>query len=438
MSEIFPLNVDPVHGRREFLALAAAGLTASPPILLRAEEAKPPLTGAADPNLEPFDTLMTSFVRENEVPGASLAVTRNGKLVYARGFGYADVEKKEPVRPADLFRIASVSKPITAVAILQLVAKGDLKLDDPVLDRLKLAPFLEANVKPDPRWKRITIRHCLQHTGGWDRDKSYDPIGRPQAIAEALGIRLPVTPADVVRYMMGQPLDFDPGERFAYSNLGYLVLGRIIEGVTKQKYDAYVKKEVFAPLGVTAARLGRALLEDRAAGEVRYYDAKKRTGPCLYPPRVGKPVPLPYGAQNLEAFEAHGGWIASAVDLVRFSAAFDDPNKCPILDAKSIEEMWKRPEGAAGEPKAAYYGCGWSVRRIGPAEKANTWHGGYIAGTEALLVRRWDGLNWAVLFNTADGPDGKSLTGLIDGRLHEAADRVKKWPAADQFGNYLK
>lgn len=446
MAEIAPLFFDTQLTRRAFLALtaaSAAGLSPCCPVFAQPIDGKLPVTGAANRNLEPFDTLMLSFVKENKVPGASLAVTRNGSLVYARGFGYADVEKKEPVQPAALFRIASVSKPITGVAIMQLVAMDRLKLDDKVMDRMRLTPFLAAGAKPDLRWKQITVRQCLHHTGGWDQNKSYDPILRPWDIAKALGIRPPVTPVHIVRYMMGQSLDFGPGERLVYSNLGYLVLGRIIEAVTGQKYEAYIKKEVLGPLGVKTAQLGRALIENRAKGEVRYYDAKKRTGVALFPPRLGQQVPIQYGAENFEAFEAHGGWIASAVDLVKFAAAFDDPARCPILGAKEIAEMWARPDGAAGleadgKPKAAFYGCGWNVRPVGATGKSNTWHTGFISGTEALLVRRWDGLNWAVLFNTHHNPDGNSLAGLIDGPVHEAADKVKNWPDLDQFSKFLK
>lgn len=439
-----PSFVVPRPTRRAFLALTAAtaaGLVRRCPLHAQ-PSGRVPVKGAAEPGLEPFDQLMTSFVTEHRVPGAALAVSRHGKLIYARGFGYADVENKEPVQPAALFRIASVSKPLTAVAVMQLVDKGRLRLDDAVVDRMKLAPLVTAGSRPDPRWNRITVRQCLQHTGGWDRDKSYDPIGKAWDIAGAFGIQPPVMPVHVVRYMMGQPLDFDPGERYAYSNLGYLVLGRIIEAVTGQKYETYVQREVLAPLGIKRMRLGRALAENRTQGEVRYYDAKQRTGPALYPPRLGQPVPVQYGAANLEAYEAHGGWLASAVDLVRFAAAFDNPARCPLLGPKAIEEMWARPAGAAGReadgrPKDAYYGCGWQVRPVGQTGRSNAWHTGFITGTEALLVRRWDGLDWAVLFNTDRAPDGSRLAGLIDGRLHKAAAQVKGWPAVDRFGQLL-
>ena len=401
------------------------------------------MTGIANPNLEPFDRLMTSFLEEHKVPGASLAVTRSGKLVYARGFGYSDVETKEPVQPAALFRIASVSKPVTGVAVMQLVERKKLKLDDKVLDRMKLTPFLPADAMPDPRWKQITVRHCLQHTGGWDREKSFDPVFQPGLVAKGLGIKPPTTPTQIVQYVMGQPLDFGPGERHAYSNLGYLVLGRIIEAVTGQSYELYVKKEVLAPLGIKRMRLGQAWIENRSSGEVRYYDTKKRKAPALYLPLFGQQVPIQYGGDNFEAFEAHGGWIASAVDLVKLATEFDNPAKCRILSAKSIEEMWARPDGKAGyeldgKPKDVFYGCGWSVRPVGKTGKLNTWHVGIIAGTGASLVRRWDGVNWAVLFNTDESTNGKYLVDLIDDGLHQAANNVKSWPKTDQFGAFLK
>ncbi|MCA9114512.1 MAG: beta-lactamase family protein [Planctomycetaceae bacterium] len=449
MPDVPPVSLGETDfSRRLFLSLAAAagaaaGRTMPFSVFAQAGEEELPVTGVAQADLEPFDRLMASFVEEHNVPGAALAVTQRGRLVYARGFGFADVEQKQPVQPASLFRIASISKPLTAVAIMQLVERNKLQLDDSVLPLMQLEPLLPAGSTPDSRWEQITIPQCLQHTGGWDRSITPDPIGRAWEIAAALGIQPPVTPAHIVRYMMGQPLDFDPGERYAYSNLGYLILGRIIEAVTGQTYEAHVKQMVARPLGIRTLQLGRALMENRAEGEVRYYDSEQRTGKSLYPPLVGQEVPRPYGGDNLEAYEAHGGWIASVVDLVRFAAAFDDPARCPLLGAAAIREMWTPPEGAAGHeddgsPKAVYYGCGWNVRPVGTTGKSNNWHAGFIPGSESLLVRRWDGLNWAVLFNTHRNHTGKSLASQIDGRLHEAADQVKAWPETDQFDRFLK
>ena len=127
-----------------------------------------PISGAAVPGMESYDQTITDFMRKHAIPGGEVAVLRDGKLIYARGFGYADVENKTPVQPDALFRIASVSKPITAAAIMKLVEEGKLGLDG------RVAPFV-AHLTPapgatvDPRWEQITIRHLLNHSGGVHR-----------------------------------------------------------------------------------------------------------------------------------------------------------------------------------------------------------------------------------------------------------------------------
>ena len=133
-------------------------------------------------------------------------------------------------------------------------------------------------------------------------------------------------------------------------------------------------------------------------------------------------VPNPYGAWCLESMDSHGGWIASAPDLVRFAAALGQPGK--VLTNQSLKTLWARP--AYDDPKgAAYYAFGWMVRPAG--QSANTWHNGSLPGTSTLLVRRHDGFVWAVLFNSREGdPAGK-----IDGLIHAAVDAVKEWPEGE-------
>src|SRR5262249_14517976 len=151
----------------------------------------------------------------------------------------------------------------------------------------------------------------------------------------------------IIRYMTEQPLDFDPGERYAYSNFGYSLLGRIIERTTGKQYGEFARTAVLEPLGIRRTRLGFTLLPQRAKDEVRYYDFKGRTPPAVMGD-IGQEVPLPYGSWCLEAMDAHGGWIASAVDLVRFASAFDEPGKCPILSAESVESLFARAEDGSG------------------------------------------------------------------------------------------
>ncbi len=233
--------------------------------------------------------------------------------------------------------------------------------------------------------------------------------------------------------MVREPLDFEPGTEYHYSNFGYCLLGRVIEKVSGKSYEEYVQKHVLEPLGITTMRLGHTLAKERAKGEVVYYTSEKDKEKAIMGPEIGKLVPEQYGAWSLEALDAHGGWIASAEDLVRFASAFNHPKKCKILGEKYIEVMFARPEGVVGKnkegkPKDVYYGCGWEVH-VFKDGTMNTWHAGSLPGTSALLVRRNDGLTWAVLFNSRNMPGKKDEPAdLIDGLLHDAADEVENWP----------
>ena len=389
--------------------------------------------------LASFDHEIQAFMRARKVPGGALAVTKHGRLVYARGYGWADREKQVPVRPNSLFRIASISKPITAIAILKLFESNQIDLDAPAFDALKLTPFLEPGRVEDSRLKKISIRQLLHHSGGWDRDKSFDPMFRSKRIAETLGIPGPPHANAIVRYMLGQPLDFEPGTRYAYSNFGYCVLGRFIETVSGQSYERFVKEAVLQPLGIKNMRLGASRPEGRAHGEVHYYTPNNATGPSVFP-GVAKKVPLPYGTFCLEAMDAHGGWLASAVDLARLTAVLDETGHEPLLKAETRQILLNRPavplwRTEDGQLQDYYYACGWLVRPNGKNGRPNYWHNGSLPGTYSLLVYRGDGLSWAVLFNQRSN-DPKLPDNAIDPALHRAADAVTHWPDIDLFPQF--
>jgi N-acyl-D-amino-acid deacylase len=394
-------------------ACLAAGALARP-----APRPRIPVTGKASPNLASFDRLLIKFLTSNkQVPGAALAVSHNGKVVYSRGFGYADKARKVPVQPNARFRIASVTKPLTAVAILQLVEHGKLKLDSKVFDVLKLKAPKNGF---DARWKQITIRHLLYHRGGFDRDKSGDPMFMSPTIVQKVGGKPPARPNQIIQFMLRRKLDFNPGSREVYSNFGYCLLGQVIAHLGGGNYPNYVKSHVLRPLGITGMAEGHTL--NPQAHEVHYY--APGTGTAVMGPHLGKPVPLPYGAWCLESMAAHGGWIASAADLVRFACAFDNPARCNVLRPASIKTMFSTDPSNKGKP--SFYASGWMVRPVG--NKANTWHNGSLDGTSTLLVRRSDGLNWAILFNTREQVAGQEPADWMDSPLHAAADAVKKWP----------
>lgn len=381
-------------------------------------------TGEENPQFASFDRLLQRFLEEHRAPGAALAVTDGGKLVYSQGYGYADVAAGEPARADSLFRIASLSKPITAVAVLQLVEQGKLRLEDKVFSLLDYEAHLEPDAKPDARLADITIEQLLEHRGGWDRDQSFDAMFQSVRFAQLLGTPAPAGPDEVIRCMLGLPLDFAPGERYAYSNYGYCLLGRLVERASGMGYEEYVRERVLAPIGVTSMRIGASRLEGRQPGEVRYYDPSRSKS--VFAKDLGELVPTPYGGWHLEAMDAHGGWIASAVDLAKFCAAFDDPEHSPLLKAESIRRMYGRPAGLAGhddqgQPKEVYYSLGWQNRVVGE-HGANHWHTGSLGGTATLMVRRHDGRNWVVLFNARSSAKAGHLGNAIDPLLHKAAN----------------
>ncbi len=389
-----------------------------------------PVTGTPQPELAEFDAWMQKFLADHKIPGAALAIAKDGKLVYARGFGWADRDAQEPVQPESLFRIASVSKPITAVAILKLVDRGKLTLNDKILDHLRYEPHFAAGGKFDERWREITIQHCLSHTGGWDRGQSYDPMFQAVRMAKSLEIELPILPEHIIRYQLGQPLDFRPGERYAYSNFGYSLLGRVIEKVSGQPYEKHVQEEVLSPLGITRARIGGSLAEQRAEGEVRYYDVHNAKRTAIVGVGAGvSDVPISYGTWRQETLDSHGGWIASAPDLAKFAAAFDfnaadDGVRSGLLTGDGVWRMFSpvvkmTPAAGSTVKRDRFYGLGWMIEP-GEGERAFTArHGGALPCTASSLMHFPGGVNLAVVTNLGQSPDGKFLGRQLEPPLTE-------------------
>lgn len=379
-------------------------------------------TGESDPALRPFDDAVSEVLEMTGAPGAALAVAHEGRLVLARGYGYADVATRERVTPASRFRIASVSKPITAVATMKLVEEGRLSLDDRAAELLGFTP--PEGTLIDPRIRDITVRHLLYHAGGWDRERSgFDPPFAADRIAIAMGERPPASPTMIVRFMLGQELDFEPGSRQVYSNVGYAVLGRIIEAVTGEPYHEYVRRTVLEPAGAYTVELGRSFREERSPDEVRYHDPRRFLS--MFPGRGM--VPAPYGAFSIEAMDAHGGWIASAPDLVRFMVHVDlDPSVPDMLGPETLRTMVSPHETASGD--STFFAMGWEILRNGDG---SVWfHRGDLPGTTALLVCAGR-TQFALLMNGNTG--SRENAERILPLLLAAAGAVEEWPRRDLF-----
>lgn len=399
-----------------------------------------PVTGKSIEALAGLDDAIIRLIAKHDLPGISLAISDHGRLIHSRGYGFADRESGEPVSRSSRFRIASLSKPITSVAVLRLVEMGKLRLDDKVFEILDVPEPIADSPPPDQRLKAVTIKHLLRHRGGWDRDQSFDPMFRAVQWAQLCRCDPPAMPGEVIRAMYAQPLDFDPGQRYAYSNYGYCLLGRVIEKLSGQSYESFVQTQIFQPLEIKSIALGKTRIDGRQTDEVRYYHPGE--GKSVFASDLEQPVPNPYGAWCLEAMDAHGGWIASADDLVRFINAIGfDPAIAradaidgaavanTILSRGSVRSLLTRPDGAATE-KGSYYGFGWTIRP--EQDGANTIsHNGSLPGTATELTRRADGRCFAVLINSRSGDGGRNPLNEVTKAIHRAIAELSTDQAAD-------
>ena len=363
------------------------------------------------------------FMAEHSIAGLTLAVTKHGELKIAEGYGVRDRKTKSPMQADTLIRIASLAKPITAAVILRM---SELELID--LDRPAFS-YLPAELRPapgiqNPQLEVITIRNLLQHTGGWDRAVSplRDPMFKNQQIAKELGLSRPAQVEEIIRYMLDHPLDHCPGSKFAYSNLGYAILGRIIESVSAMSYEEASCHYVLGPAGVEAMEMGRTLANDRPANEASYhYWDPCELAPSVFPADAAE-VSWPEGGFYLESMDAHGGWIANVLDLSRFAVALEGQgNTSALLAPDSLELMTRRPALENHDKQNAWYGLGWRIRQN--SEGVGWWHSGYLHGSLSLMTRSWDGCTWCGLLNSSTEVPRQPLDGLdaIMGRASRRA-----------------
>lgn len=415
------------------LALASTVCTSTP---LSTFGKNKPITGYTSPSLEPFDRVMTRLIDKYQIPGGSLAVARDGRLVLARGYGWADVAAKEAVQPESLFRLASLTKPITAVATLHLgeslVFQGiypDLNafLSEKAFDLVDVQPYSKIT---DPRLKNITIRDLLQHSGGWNRYRVGDPMFRPtlEYIAKGMGKPQTLSNYELISYMMGKKLSFTPGTFSAYSNLGYSVLGRIIEKISGRSYQAYVS-DMLREMEIYNVYSGKTRKQDRLSGEVHYYDYPG--APLVKSVLDGQLANRPYGEFYLETQDANGGLVTSAPTLVKFVATLEGLRTLPSpISLEARQEMIKKPGLKAYLKAKRYYALGWGLRL---KDEGLEWsHDGAFAGTRTLLLRLPDGTIAAALFNSRPYRDWRFIDELRKS-LENAAKAVQSWPDYDCF-----
>ncbi|MFB6319694.1 serine hydrolase domain-containing protein [Saccharicrinis sp. FJH54] len=342
-----------------------------------------------------FESRFNRFLSFWNIKGASVAVARDGKLIYAKGFGLSDVKDSKEVEPYNLFRIASVSKLITATAIMKLVEDHKLTLDDKVFGPdgiLNMAPY---DTYRDKKVEEITVRHLLEHSGGWTT-RYGDPLFEQHALARRYGYEEPLSSEDIIAIMLKKRLQFRPGEASYYSNLGFVILGKVIEAVSGVDYELFVKAKILYPLGIFDMKLAENHRSNKDKLEVNYYEQPGaiKIEDCN---GSGELVSKSNGGNNVTSLGAAGGWIASSTDLMKLLLAVDGFNfPADILSEHSLTTM--------ATPKAIGYSpLGWRT-----TNRHGYWlRTGSFAGTSCVLKRRPDGISYVILCNTSAwvGPD---------------------------------
>ncbi len=382
---------------------------------------KVPIAGKAGPGLEKLDEAMLDIMARHGVPGAAFAVARDGKLLLAKGYGWANVATGAPATPETLFGMASLSKTFTAIAILKLVEQSKFGLDDAVFAILKdvRAP---AGARVDPRLADVTVRQCLNHSGGWDRGAKGDPINWEPQICRTYRVPAPLSSRQLVEVMLGQPLDFNPGTEQKYSNVGYVILGEVIAKVSGQPYERFVIDNVLTPMGIKQAGL-------------HGFDGKYILGEavrCL----AGTLIALP--AMLLPMVNAAGGWAASAVDLARFLTNLDGSRGEPVLNEKSRRLMIARPpDPLKPRENGTWFGLGWDSVLVKDKTFAYSKEGSY-QGMRTFMKRLANGLNWVLLYNASmdfDPQDTRIATNAVQ-EVHQLVESHTKYPDIDLFKEF--
>jgi D-alanyl-D-alanine carboxypeptidase len=316
------------------------------------------------------DDYVKAEMQKQHVPGLSLAVIKDGKIIKAEGYGLANVELNVPARPETVYKIGSVSKQFIASGIMLLVEEGKVGLDD------KISKFLEGTPET---WKEITVRHLLTHTSGIVREApGFDPLKIQYD-------------ADVIKTAYPLPLRFAPGEKYEYCNVGYFTLAEIIRKVTGKPWGEYLNERMFLPLEMNATRTTTIteIVQNRANGYARK-DGRMQNADTYF------------------ALRPSGAFLSSVLDLAKWDAALYTDR---ILKQSVRDQMWSPVKLNNGTSHP--YGFGWELGTLSGHKFVR--HGGSLPGFRAALTRFVDDkLTVVVLTNGGNANPALIALGVAD------------------------
>jgi CubicO group peptidase (beta-lactamase class C family) len=349
--------------------------------------------------MQAFDQILLDLMDSYGVPGIALAVSRDGSKIIERGYGLLD--RDDPASQATAqssFRIASCSKPITAMAVLKLLGQHVFTLGTPIFALLSptfpLLPGKTAAVGV----AQITVRQLLNHSAGWS-DTAFDPMFAVVTIAQSVAGAWPppANQTQIIQTMWSQSLVAAPGSQYAYANFHYCLLGRLLEHFLGN-YALYVGEIILQPFGMASTFLATHLLTDRRPGEARYhpYPGEPQVNSVFTPGKVD----VPYGGFDIENMDSHGGWVASPIDLVAF---MNGVFRSGFIDTTLITAAGNTVQ--VPNTNNLSYGLGWNVRAV--TGGFTYFHLGSLPGTSSVMVRtRWPSgadVCWAAVMNMCSG-----------------------------------
>jgi CubicO group peptidase (beta-lactamase class C family) len=329
---------------RRIRTLLLSLLPLSLPAVVVAQHADSPAASGRDS----VDEYVERAMSRQHIPGLSLAVVRDGRVVKSRGYGFASIEHQAPASPNTVYELASTTKPFVATAIMLLAEDGKLRIDDRIAQYIDSVPA---------QWSGVTIRQLLTHTSGI---KDY--------LADLRHDFAHDTPAEeIARVVLAAPPNFAPGAKWSYSNSGYVLLGMIVRRVSGESYDVFLARRVFAPLGMTATRRDTPdeIVAARASGYLWYGPAGMHNGDFL---------------KYLMTNHGDRGLLSTALDLARWDAALSDGR---LLTSATRDAMWQRVSLTDGSTYG--YGLGWFVDTV--RGHRHVYHPGGAPGTAAVLAR---------------------------------------------------
>ena len=330
-----------------FPALAIALVTLTAPISLAQDTQLPTSTQSS------IERAVTAFMTKVNAPGLSVAVSDGPTVRWANGYGLADIEQFVPAKAETVYRLASVSKPITAVAVMQLIERGRLSLDDPVSKWLPDAPSA---------WRPITVEQLLTHQSGIRHYTAAEDESGNASVKHYVSLR------EALAIFSGDPLLHPPGAKMTYSTYGYTLLGVVIEAASGQDYVTFVTKNIFQPGAMRQSRVDdvHALIPNRSPGY-----AKTDAGTLRRASFMDSSYKIP-----------GGGWLCTVGDLVRFGLAVQNGT---LLKPGTFRQMTVARH-VNGQNTG--YGLGWIVDRWGPGTPplpGLVWHGGVQQGVTTNL-----------------------------------------------------